>query len=167
MFQVSNASSTFPAWFAQIDRVFGGILFVVEEKFNKQNVRIIAKDIGEASAKGRIVSRIAHPKSVMVWAGITSTGKTPLVFVEEGVKVNAANYREKSWKKRCCRGQEDIFDVVTGVFSRILLLRTRLVRLKRGAVTIFGIHGRHTVLISNARLLNLGYSGSKNEQQTP
>uniref|UniRef100_A0A915ESG1 Tc1-like transposase DDE domain-containing protein n=1 Tax=Ditylenchus dipsaci TaxID=166011 RepID=A0A915ESG1_9BILA len=44
-------------------------LFVVEEKFNKQNVRIIAKDIGQASAKGRIVGRIAHPKSVMVWVG--------------------------------------------------------------------------------------------------
>uniref|UniRef100_A0A915EAJ8 Uncharacterized protein n=1 Tax=Ditylenchus dipsaci TaxID=166011 RepID=A0A915EAJ8_9BILA len=65
MFQVSNASSAVPAWFAQIDHVSDEKLFAVEEKLNKQNLRIIAKDISEASAKGRIVGRIAHPKSVM------------------------------------------------------------------------------------------------------
>lgn len=69
-------------------------LFTVEEKFNKQNVRIIAKNIKEANKHGRIVKRKAHPKSVMVWGAITADGKSPLVFVEEGVKVNAANYRE-------------------------------------------------------------------------
>jgi hypothetical protein len=30
----------------------------------------------------------------MVWAGITATGKTPLVFVERGVKINAAYYQK-------------------------------------------------------------------------
>ena len=29
------------------------------------------------------------PASVMAWAGVTSTGeKTPLIFIEEGVKIN-------------------------------------------------------------------------------
>jgi hypothetical protein len=47
------------------------------------------------------------PQSVMVWAGITATGKTPLVFVERGVKINAAVYQEqilnkvvKPWARR-------------------------------------------------------------------
>lgn len=47
------------------------------------------------------------PKSVMVWAGITSSGKTPLVFVERGVKINANVYQErilrdvvKPWSQR-------------------------------------------------------------------
>jgi hypothetical protein len=31
----------------------------------------------------------------MVWAGITATGKTPLVFVERGVKINAQVYQER------------------------------------------------------------------------
>lgn len=35
------------------------------------------------------------PASVMVWAGITSDGKTPLVFVEKGVKINAAVYQQR------------------------------------------------------------------------
>uniref|UniRef100_A0A915EP47 Tc1-like transposase DDE domain-containing protein n=1 Tax=Ditylenchus dipsaci TaxID=166011 RepID=A0A915EP47_9BILA len=48
---------------------------------------------GKRKRKNRWQNR--YPKSVIVLAGITSTGKTPLVFVEEGVKVNGANYREK------------------------------------------------------------------------
>ena len=35
------------------------------------------------------------PKSVMVWARITSMGKTPLVFVERGVKINAQIYQDR------------------------------------------------------------------------
>lgn len=38
-------------------------------------------------------------KSVMVWAGITSSGKTPLVFVDQGVKINAAVYQEEILRK--------------------------------------------------------------------
>ena len=30
----------------------------------------------------------------MVWAGVCATGKTPLVFVEPGVKINRHNYME-------------------------------------------------------------------------
>ena len=30
----------------------------------------------------------------MVWAGITATDKIPLVFVERGVKINAAYYQK-------------------------------------------------------------------------
>jgi hypothetical protein len=30
----------------------------------------------------------------MVWAGITATGKTPLVFVDRNVKINAAVYQQ-------------------------------------------------------------------------
>ncbi|KAI6656174.1 hypothetical protein LOD99_1507 [Oopsacas minuta] len=30
----------------------------------------------------------------MVWAGISANGRTPLIFVPEGVKINAATYRQ-------------------------------------------------------------------------
>jgi inhibitor of nuclear factor kappa-B kinase subunit alpha len=68
-------------------------LFSIEAHFNKQNDRILAPDMSTANKSGRLVSRSAHPASVMVWAGITATGKTPLVFVDLGVKVNQENYR--------------------------------------------------------------------------
>ena len=38
--------------------------------------------------------RRQKPASVMVWAGVTSKGlKTPLIFIEEGVKINQTVYR--------------------------------------------------------------------------
>ena len=67
-------------------------LFNVEQTFNHQNDRIWSQSVKEASKKGRYVSRKGHPASVMVWAGVTATGKTPLIFVDQGVKVNSQNY---------------------------------------------------------------------------
>lgn len=67
-------------------------LFTVEEVHNSQNVRVLAKDAEQADSKGRTVQRSAHPTQVMVWAGICATGKTPLVFVEKGVKIDTEYY---------------------------------------------------------------------------
>lgn len=74
-------------------------LFTVEQAFNKQNCRILAQSTEEASKKGRYVSRRGHALSVMVWAGITANGKTPLVFVPKGVKINAQTYLDDILKK--------------------------------------------------------------------
>lgn len=41
-----------------------------------------------------VATRTQKPASVMVWAGITHNGRTPLVFVPEGVKINQQIYRE-------------------------------------------------------------------------
>ncbi|PIO67302.1 hypothetical protein TELCIR_10951, partial [Teladorsagia circumcincta] len=56
-------------------------LFTVEQVVNKQNDRVYAVSNPYAT-----VSRSSHPASVMVFAGITADGKTPLWFVPEGVK---------------------------------------------------------------------------------
>ena len=34
----------------------------------------------------------------MVWGGICAAGKTPLVFIEKGVKINARYYQDKVLK---------------------------------------------------------------------
>ena len=41
----------------------------------------------------RKVKRSQKPASVMVWAGITPTDKTPLYFVDPGVKINKKVYQ--------------------------------------------------------------------------
>jgi len=46
----------------------------------------------------KVVSRIHFPKSIIVWAAITVDGKTPLVFVEKGVKINAGVYQQRILK---------------------------------------------------------------------
>ena len=39
--------------------------------------------------------RRQKPSSVMVWAGVTSTGlKTPLIFIDKGVKINQTIYSD-------------------------------------------------------------------------
>ncbi|WKX94524.1 hypothetical protein Q1695_011645 [Nippostrongylus brasiliensis] len=62
-------------------------LFTVEEVLNRQNHRVYAKSNPHVA-----VSRSSHPASVMVFAGVTADGKTPLWFVPKGVKVNSQNY---------------------------------------------------------------------------
>ncbi|GFX49943.1 nose resistant to fluoxetine protein 6 [Trichonephila clavipes] len=52
---------------------------------NSQNDRIWCVDAPSISA---IVEYRQYPKSVMVWGAICASGKTPLGFVEEGVKIN-------------------------------------------------------------------------------
>lgn len=65
-------------------------LFTVEQGYNHQNDRIWSTD---APRNSEIVERRQNPKSVMVWGGICSTGKTPLVFVDAGLKINQEMYR--------------------------------------------------------------------------
>ena len=57
-------------------------LFIVELVFNCQNDRIIAADISTANESGRIVGRSGHSKALMVWAAVTSDGKSNLVFID-------------------------------------------------------------------------------------
>ena len=67
-------------------------LFTVEQAFNPQNDRVLAKR-GEGSLNGiNRVNRVQKPQSVMVWAAVTSTGKSPLIFVPSGVKINTREY---------------------------------------------------------------------------
>lgn len=65
-------------------------LFTIEQAHNPQNHRIWSKGAPDAS---RIVERRQNPQSVMVWAGICATGKTPLVFVPLGTKINQEVYK--------------------------------------------------------------------------
>lgn len=66
-------------------------IFDIEQCYNRQNSRMWSAE--PPSPDDRIVARSQKPKSVMVWAGVTHDGKTPLVFIPEGVKVNQDVYR--------------------------------------------------------------------------
>ncbi|KAF2345736.1 Heat shock factor (HSF)-type DNA-binding, partial [Trinorchestia longiramus] len=68
-------------------------LFTVQAIHDPQNDRVLCKNIENLPA-GQCISFQRHkPASVMVWAGVTSCGqKTPLVFIQQGVKVNQHVY---------------------------------------------------------------------------
>ena len=64
--------------------------FNVQHHVNPQNDRVWSRD-GEVGPQR--VTRAQGAASVMVWAAITESGRSPLVFVEQGVKLNQENYR--------------------------------------------------------------------------
>ncbi|XP_065658141.1 uncharacterized protein LOC136082654 [Hydra vulgaris] len=66
--------------------------FSVEQAYNVQNDRVLASGSSEANKNGRIVSCTQKPAGAMVWAGVSFLGKTELIFVENGIKINANNY---------------------------------------------------------------------------
>lgn len=69
-------------------------LFTIEQHLNRQNDRVWSKTKSSVDADLLRVTRRQKPSSVMVWAGVTASGRTPLVFVPEGVKINAQKYQE-------------------------------------------------------------------------
>jgi hypothetical protein len=67
-------------------------IFTIEAAHNHQNDRIWSS---ESPGSSGIITHSQHPQQVMVWGGICSSGKTPLIFVDEGVKVNKNVYLER------------------------------------------------------------------------
>ena len=64
--------------------------FDVQHHMNPQNDRVWSRD-GEVGP--RRVTRDQGAASVMVWAAVTESGRSPLDFVEQGVKLNQENHR--------------------------------------------------------------------------
>uniref|UniRef100_A0A2Q4SN30 HTH luxR-type domain-containing protein n=1 Tax=Caenorhabditis japonica TaxID=281687 RepID=A0A2Q4SN30_CAEJA len=69
-------------------------IFTIEPLPNRQNQRQLLSKDHSMSPKRRLAHNRLFPKSVMVWAGITATGKTPLVFIERNVKINSEVYQK-------------------------------------------------------------------------
>lgn len=67
-------------------------LFTVEAAFNHQNDRILAKSMNAIPESMKKVRRSQKPASVMVWAAVSSEGRSPLVFIDKGVKINKEVY---------------------------------------------------------------------------
>ncbi|KAI6654439.1 hypothetical protein LOD99_835 [Oopsacas minuta] len=61
-------------------------IFTIAEATNVQNDRVISIAIPEIPDKFRCISRKIKPLSVMIWAGVSAVGRTPLIFVPAGVK---------------------------------------------------------------------------------
>ena len=68
-------------------------LFTVQGIHNTQNDRVWARNVKDIPEEHQISFQCQKPASVMVGAGVTSCGlKTPLIFIEEGVKINQHVY---------------------------------------------------------------------------
>jgi inhibitor of nuclear factor kappa-B kinase subunit alpha len=70
-------------------------LFTIQQCVNKQNDRVWATGKSSINAENFRATHTQGAASVMVWAAITATGRTLLVFVPKGVKINAQEYQER------------------------------------------------------------------------
>ena len=66
----------------------------------------------------RYVPRLQKPLSVMVWAGISASGRTPLVFVPSGVKINISTYRELILEPVVKNLEQTVFNGKSFVFQQ-------------------------------------------------
>ena len=75
-------------------------LFMGQRSYNPQNILGVKKMMLRIK-KNNIVFRVQEPSSVMVWAGVCATGKTPLIFIEKGIKIkiNQHVYKKMLQKK--------------------------------------------------------------------
>jgi len=69
-------------------------LFTIQQSYNNQNDRIWVKNKAACDSELFRGKRKQGAQSIMVWAGITETGRTPLVFVPAGVDINTEVYVE-------------------------------------------------------------------------
>lgn len=67
-------------------------LFTVEAAFNHQNDRVLSKGVQEIPKGVRKIKKTQKPASLMVWAAVSSKGRSPLIFVPNGVKINKEVY---------------------------------------------------------------------------
>ena len=67
-------------------------LFTVEPNFNQKNDMVLGHSLQDIPMHSRSHYRRQKPASVMVWAGVSETWKSPLIFIPEGCKINAKLY---------------------------------------------------------------------------
>ena len=71
------------------------LVFTDKKKFDIQ-LAVNQKNDGvwasSSTTEGRIVTRCQNPRSVIMWAAVTATGRSPLLFVPTGVKLNSERY---------------------------------------------------------------------------
>ena len=67
-------------------------IFTLEAKLHPQNDRVLAKHSEDVPVDMLTVYRRQKPASVMVWAAVSKTWKSPLIFVKQGAKVNTNVY---------------------------------------------------------------------------
>lgn len=68
--------------------------FNIEQFINKQNDRVYLAERSAENFSYRSATRQQGPAQVMVWAAVTADGRSPLVFMPSGIKVNAPLYRQ-------------------------------------------------------------------------
>ncbi|XP_026482180.1 uncharacterized protein LOC113389345 [Ctenocephalides felis] len=73
-------------------------IFTIEQFVISQNDRVYWTERSNKHLSHRLAIRRQHPPQKMVWAAEIADGRSTIVFIEPGVKVNVQYYRESILK---------------------------------------------------------------------
>ena len=81
-------------------------VFTMKLAKNPQKHRQLLSPALKNTSKRKFATRSLFVKSLMVWGGISASGKTPLIFIDKNVKIDANFYQKEilekallSWKQ--------------------------------------------------------------------
>ena len=114
-------------------------IFTIEQALNPQNDRIISHKASTIDSALKYVPRVQKPLSVMVWAGISAVGRTPLIFVPAGVKINSSTYCELILEPVVKNLSRNMFNGESFIFQQDEPPLTHQMPLKPGFVRIFHV----------------------------
>ena len=80
----------------------------MEAKFNSQNDRVLAQYSEDVPEDMLTVYRRQKPAYIMVWAAVSKTWKSPLIFVKQGDKVNTNVYINNILVPALCDMKENL-----------------------------------------------------------
>ena len=112
-------------------------IFNIEQVHNSHNDRVYAANRSDLHPDKKFVQRRQGPASVMVWAGVCASGKTPLVFLEKGVKVNQEIYRKQVLEDVLLPWAQIHFGNQQWVFQQDSAPAHRAKTTKHGCITTF------------------------------
>lgn len=67
-------------------------LVVLQQSHSCQNDRMYGESLQDIPAEKRVIRRFLNASSVMVWRAISPRGKSPFLYSDKGIKINAENY---------------------------------------------------------------------------
>ena len=70
----------------------------IKQFVNKQNDRVYLPKRATENIHMRLATRTKAPPMVMVWAVVMADGRSLLVFIDRGVKINAEHYQDNVLK---------------------------------------------------------------------
>jgi len=93
-------------------------LFLLQPSLNAQNDRLYAVSIVDIPEDEKTVERFQNVSKVMVWGAFSADRKFPLVFIDEGVKINAEVYKQKILRQNLLPQSRILFQDEPWVFQQ-------------------------------------------------
>ena len=109
-------------------------MFTVEESDNSQNDHILAPSSKDIRDENKFIDRVQKPQHLMVWAGVSASCRTNLIFLPQGVKINSEIYKGWFWSQESKVRARSYSIMKNGSSNRILLLLTPPMQPNRGYV---------------------------------